>query len=204
MANTDARFGLRPIRHKSGAPYNGACERYVAAASYATDLFVGDPVVITGNSNSAEVRGYQPGTLSEVEKATAGDGNAISGVIVGFEPADGFDSPIYGIASTQRIILVADDPDLTFIIQDDGGGALDADTVGLNANLIFTHAGSTVTGKSGVELDGGTTDGPAADASNQLTIQRLYNVPGNELADYAIWEVTINQHTKLTGAVGVA
>lgn len=203
MANVDAPFGLRPIRHKSGAPYNGACERYVAASGYATDLFVGDPVVITGNSNSAAVRGYQPGTLSEVEKATAGDGNAITGVIVGFEPVDGFDSPIYGPASTQRILLVADDPDLVFLIQDDGAAALTADSVGLNAVLIYTHSGNTTTGRSGVELDT-NSDPPAADASNQLFIQRLYNVPDNELAVHAKWEVTINQHTKASGALGVA
>lgn len=204
MANVDSPFGLRPIRHKSGAPYNGACERYVAASGYATNLFVGDPVVITGNSNSTAVRGYAPGTLSEVEKATAGDGNAISGVIVGFEPVDGFDSPIYGPASTQRIVLVADDPDLVYLIQDDGGGTLTADTVGLNAVLIYTHSGSTVTGRSGVELDGGTSDAPDADASNQLTIQRIWNAPDNELADNAVWEVTINQHSKASGAIGVA
>lgn len=203
MANVDAPFGLRPIRHKSGAPYNGACERYVAASGYATDLFVGDPVVITGNSNSTAVRGYQPGTLSEVEKATAGDGNAITGVIVGFEPVDGFDSPIYGPASTQRILLVADDPDLVFLIQDDGAAALTADSVGLNAVLIYTHSGNTTTGRSGVELDT-NSDPPAADASNQLFIQRLYNVPDNELAVHAKWEVTINQHTKASGALGVA
>ena len=204
MANVDSPFGLRPIRHKSGAPYNGACERYVAAAGYGTNLFIGDPVVITGNSNSTAVRGYQPGTLSEVEKATAGDANPISGVIVGFEPVDGFDSPIYGPASTQRILLVADDPDLIFLIQDDGGGTLDADTVGLNAVLIFTHSGSTVTGRSGVEMDGGTSDPPAADASNQLIIHRLHNAPDNELADNAKWEVTINTHTKTNGGLGVA
>jgi len=52
MANTDAPFGLRPIRHRNGAPYNGAFNHYYVASSYATALFVGDPVVKTGTSNT--------------------------------------------------------------------------------------------------------------------------------------------------------
>lgn len=45
MANIDAPFGLRPIRHKSGAPYNGAVNPYYVASTYATALFIGDPVI---------------------------------------------------------------------------------------------------------------------------------------------------------------
>jgi hypothetical protein len=203
MANVDKPFGLKPVRYMSGAPYNGAANKYYVPATYATALFLGDPVVKTGTSNTAFVRGFNPGTLPEVNKATAGDGNAITGVIVGFEPISGFDAPIYGPASTERIALVADDPNLIFHMQDDGGGSLDATTVGLNAVLIYTHAGSTVTGQSGVEIDGGTSDAPAADASNQLTILRLANFPDNELADFAVWEVKINQHTESDNTLGL-
>lgn len=202
MANIDAPFGLSPIRHRNGAPYNGACKAYYIGTGDSTALFIGDPVVKTGTANTTEVNGHIPGSLPAVAKATAGDGNAITGVVVGFETTDRSDRP-YRAASTERVVLVADDPSLVFIVQDDGGGALDATSVGLNANLIFTTAGSTATGISGVEMDGGTTDGPAADASNQLTILRLHPTVGNELADYAIWEVAINQHTEASGALGI-
>lgn len=201
MANVDAPFGLRPIRYASGAPYNGACNKYFAPSTYATSLFIGDPVVKTGTSNTAAVSGHGPATLPEVNKATAGDGNAITGVVVGFEASDGFDSTVYGAASTARVVLVADDPTLLFEIQDDGG-SLAATSVGLNAVLIYTHSGSTVTGRSGVELDS-TSDVPAADASNQLTILRLSNKPSNELAANAIWEVKINQHTESDNTLGI-
>lgn len=200
MANVDAPFGLRPIRYLSGAPYNGACNKYFVPSTYATSLFIGDPVVKTGTSNTTFTRGYNPGTLAEVNKATAGDGNAITGVIVGFEPIDGRDSEVYGPASTVRIALVADDPNLIYEIQDDGG-SLAATSVGLNAVLIYTHSGSTVTGRSGVELDS-TSDVPAADASNQLTIIRVSNKPNNEIAANAIWEVKINQHTESDNTIG--
>jgi hypothetical protein len=200
MANVDAPFGMQPIRHKSGAPYNGSANPYYIPASYGTALFVWDPVIKTGTSNTTEQEGYQAGTLPEINKATAGDGNSLTGVIVGFGVDPSNLSTQYNPASTERIAWVADDPDLVFRIQDDGSAALDATSVGLNANLIFTASGSTVTGKSGAELDATT---PAADASNQLTIQRLHYILDNELGVNAVWEVKINQHTEVTGVIGI-
>lgn len=202
MANVDAPFGLRPVRHSTGAPYNGAANKYYVPDTYSTALFIGDPVVRTGTSNTSAVRGFNPGTLPEINKATAGDGNAITGVIVGFEPISGFDAPIYGPADTERIALVADDPELVFHIQDDGAAALAATSVGLNAVLIYTHSGSTITGSSGAELDT-NSDPPAADASNQLTIRRLANFVNNEIGVHAIWEVTINNHTEAHASLGI-
>ena len=163
MANVDSPFGLRPIRHRNGAPYNGAVSPYYIPSSYGTALFIGDPVVKTGTSNTAEVKSFVGGnfpigTLPEINKATAGDGNAITGVIVGFGPNPSDLDKAYNAASTENVAWVADDPDLVFEIQADG--AIPAASIGLNAVLIFTHSGSTTTGLSGVELDT-TSDGPA-------------------------------------------
>jgi hypothetical protein len=47
MANPTGPFGLRPVRHKNGAPWNGATVPVYCSASYATALYVGDPVVIS-------------------------------------------------------------------------------------------------------------------------------------------------------------
>jgi len=200
MANIDAPSGLTPMRHKSGAPYNGAVNLYFVPASYAVALFIGDPVIKTGTSNTAEVEGMQAGTLPEINKATAGDGNSLTGVIVGFGVESDQLEKAFNPASTQRIVQVADDPDLVFRIQDDASAVLDATSVGLNANLVFATSGSTTTGLSGVELDATT---PSADASNQLTIQRLHPVLDNELGNNAVWEVKINQHTEVTGVIGI-
>ena len=207
MANSDTPFGLRPLRHRNGAPYNGAVNYYYVLAGYATALFLGDPVVKTGTSNTAGVKipgagDFDPGTLPTVNKATAGDGNAITGVVVGvfMDPDDS--GAVYKPASTEAVLAVADDPDLVFEIQDDGAAALAATSVGLNAVLIYTHAGSTSTGLSGVELDT-NSDAPAADASNQLTILRLKPELGNEIAANAVWEVKINNHSEAHGAVGL-
>jgi hypothetical protein len=205
MANQDTPFGLRPIRHRNGAPYNGAVNLYYAPSTYATALFVGDPVIKTGTGNAAAIDaasvGHFPiGTLQEVNKATAGDGNRITGVIVGFAPNPDDLTKQYRPASTERVILVCDDPDVIFEIQADG--AVPAASMGLNAVLIYTNSGSTTSGLSGVELDT-TSDAPAADASNQLLILRAVNDPNNDctLANCKV-EVMINQHTENQGTVG--
>lgn len=206
MPNVDSPFGLRPIRHKSGAHYNGAANPYYIAAGYATALFIGDPVIrVTGGSNTAAVKvpgggTFGIGTLPSVEKATAGDGNRITGVIVGFSPNPDNLSLKHNTASTERVAYVCDDPDVVFEIQADG--AIPAASVGLNAVLIYTHSGSTTTGLSGVELDT-TSDVPAADASNQLLILRAINREDNDTTStWAKVEVMINQHTESQGTVG--
>lgn len=206
MANTDAPFGLRPIKHKGGAPYTGAANPYYIPSTYATALFIGDPVIKTGTANTAEVTEpgagkFIPGSLPEINKATAGDGNAITGVIVGFSPDPDNLSRSYNPASTERIAYVCDDPDVIFEIQADG--AIAATQVGLNAVLIYTNAGSTTTGLSGVELDT-SSDAPAADASNQLTILRVVNRTDNEAgsANTKV-EVKINQHTESNNVIGI-
>ena len=81
MPNLNTPFGLKPIAHKSGAPYNGAATPYFVPASYATALFIGDPVVKTGTANTVAVErvgaGSWPiGSLPEINKATVGSPTA--------------------------------------------------------------------------------------------------------------------------------
>lgn len=203
MANSDAPFGLRPVKHKGGAPYNGAFNLYYIPSGDSTAVFIGDPVTIVGDSNDNEINGFPPGSLSEVARTTVGDGNAISGVVVGVL-ASTRDSTTYRVASTERILMVCDDPDVIYEIQADG--TLTADDVGLNAVLIATHSGSTITGRSGIELDT-TSDTPAADSSNQLYIVGLKPAVNNELASAnSVALVTIVNHSNTPGnlSIGVA
>jgi len=206
MANVDSPFGLRPVRHRNGAPYNGAANPYYIAATYGTALFVGDPVIkVAGGSNAAAVSAasvgsFQIGDLPSIEKATEGDGNRITGVIVGFAPNPNDLTKHYNPASTELVALVCDDPDVIFEIQADG--AIPAASMGLNAVLIYTHTGNTTTGLSGAELDT-TSDAPAADASNQLLILGAAKRPDNDTTlTHAKVEVLINQHTQNQGTVG--
>jgi hypothetical protein len=211
MANVDRPFGLKPVRHKSGAPYTGAANPYYIPASYGTALYIGDPVVKTGTSNTARVTvpgggTFAIGTMPEINKSGAGDvssdANRITGVIVGFAALPNDLTKQYNPASTARVAYVCDDPDVVFEIQADG--PIPAASIGLNAVLIYTHSGSTVTGLSGAELDT-TSDVPAADASNQLVILRAVNREDNDTTlDHAKVEVMINTHTEAHATVTAA
>lgn len=204
MANVDAPFGLRPIKRRNGATYHVAMTPYYVPSTYATALFIGDPVVKTGTSNTAAVTApdagrFEVGTLPEINKATAGDANAITGVIVGFAPDPDNLSRVYNPASTARVVYVCDDPDMIFEIQADG--TIAATDISANANVIYTNAGSTVTGLSGAELN---TAAMTADASNQFTILRVVNREDNAAgSDFTRVEVRINNHTEALGAIGI-
>lgn len=206
MANVDRPSGLSPVKHMLGVPLAATIHPYYIRSDYGTALFIGDPVVKTGDgSNTAAVSApgagaFAIGTLPTINKATAGDGNPITGVIVGFAANPANLDQKHNPANTERIAYVCDDPYVIFEIQADG--AIPAASMGLNAVLIYTHAGNTTTGLSGVELDT-TSDVPAADASNQLLILRAVNREDNDTTlAHAKVEVLINQHTQNPGASG--
>jgi hypothetical protein len=186
-----------------GLNWSGGVRQCNVAATYATSLFLQDPVLLSGTS---DVTGAYPGIIT----AVAGNANRISGVIVGFAPATDSDA-IYFVgaaASLTRNAFVVMDPYVIFEIQSDSAAALAITTVGLNAVIIKTHSGSTTTGISGVELDS-SSDAPDADASNQLLI--LGGVPRSDndvTLVHAKWHVLINLHSYLSvgdgdGALGV-
>lgn len=201
MPNIDSPFGLRPVRHMMGVPLAATINPYYVDSGDGTALFIGDPVLkVTGGSNSAAINGFPIGTLPSVIKAAAGDADFITGVIVGFMPDPANLDLKHRVASTSRVAYVCDDPFVVFEVQADG--AVAAASMGLNANLIFTHAGNTTTGLSGVELDT-TSDGPDADASNQLLILRAVNREDNDTTlTHAKVEVIINAHTQNPGSAG--
>lgn len=205
MANLDTPMGLQLVGKGGASGFNARVRPYYVPASYETAIFIGDPVVKTGTANTAVVRAvgageFDVGMLPEVNVATVGDTNAITGVCVGVAPTTR-DSTVYRAADTEAIIFVCDDPDAEFEIQADG--AIPATSIGLNAVLIATHSGSTSTGISGMELDT-TSDPPAADGTNQLLILRQSPRIGNEpnLIHNKILVKIIN-HTEAQGNLGV-
>lgn len=200
MANTDAAFGLRPVRYASGAPYQGQSNAYFATGATG-QIARGDPVTLTGTTNPSAFGEYETGTLQQVSLATAGDGNPIVGVCVAVLPVTR-ESLTYRVTSTDRIIMVADSPDLIFWVQaDDDADSTDwaVTTSGLFANLASATADTTY-GISQWELDG--SDNPDSDYSNQVFLKGLAPIRGNELGPFAIWEVQINLHQYTPGAIG--
>lgn len=203
MANANTPAGLTPLKN---SPFVEIPKNYYYIPStYGTALFIGDPVVKTGTSNTSNVLGdgrqFAAGSLPEINKATAGDTNKITGVIIGFLANPSNLTLNYNTASTERVAIVADSPLQEFMIQEETAGtALAATSVGLNANVVFAESGSTSTGLSGVELD---TSTPATDATFQLKILRLLDAPENAIGQHAKWRVKINNHTEANIVAGI-
>ena len=181
MANVDARFGARPIRHLDGSPYNGMTTRYhLNASSEGNALFIGDFVVSSGSAFTDGV--------PEVTVASAG-GNLL-GAIVAFEPLASNPTLLHREASTDRYCLVADSPDIVFAIQEDG--TLAATAMGNNAEIVTTHGGSTDTGLSGMEIvSAGSGTGTA-----QLRVLRPHLDRESPVFGSAngVYDVYINEH----------
>jgi hypothetical protein len=195
MANADIPRGLVPVRHRNGASYNGAANVYYVPASYGTALYVGDPVKLV--TDSSDANGVQT-----VELAAAG--NVVLGAIISLAFFDGSpvlrDSGRYHAASTAGYVLVADDPEILFEIQEDGvGGAMGVGAVGRNADLVASAAGSTVTGWSGYELDSSTLGTSTAQLRIVAPVLRVDNDP---TLTESKWLVSILEHAFLT-ATGV-
>lgn len=192
MANTDNAFGLKPVKHRNGAAYNGAFRIYSIAAGDGTATYIGDPVTLAGTSQTINGQIYS----DVVQSAT---GSVFAGVVVGVVPTTQ-DSTRYRVASTQRLLMVADDPDLLFEIQEvSGGTALTANDAGLNANIVVA-AGSTATGNSGVELNNATE---ATTNTLDVHIIGVAARDDNAIGEHCKWLVSINRHQYANQIAGI-
>lgn len=96
-------------------------------------------------------------------------------------------------------VFVSTDANILYEIQEDSdGGALTADNVGQNAELLV-QAGSAQ-GISGTELDSSTA---ATTAGHDLKIMRLVRREDNAIGENAKWLVKINNHQYADNEVGV-
>ncbi len=191
MANLNVAFGLKPVRRAHGAPANFNTREYFVPSSDSTALFIGDPVILAGSADATL-------TAPTVTRATAAGGNRITGVVVGFRPNDAINAVGYRAASTNAYVLVTDDPDQLYEIQDDSvGGNLAAADIGLNADLV-AGTGNTATKKSGFMLD---TSTKATTNTLQLRIVGLQDRADVEVGANAKVLVRLNLTTE-TGAAG--
>lgn len=185
MANVDAPYGLRPSRKLGGGTV--VSNAYSIAGGYASAIFSGDVVMMTGTGNN-------------IELAPAGTVNAI-GVFAGcnFIDAEGRVTfkPYWPAgqtieANTTVQALVYDDPDIIFRAQAD---SLAEAAVGALADWV-AGTGNTKTGRSGAEVQGSVTG--LIDKS--LRVLRLLPEVGNAYGDHAQVEVMFAEHA-LKGVV---
>lgn len=189
MANANFPFGLKPVRHVSGAPYNSGGNLYFVPATDNTAIFPGDAVKSAGSADPLT------GVPTVAQAAT---GDAIRGVVMGVIP-DTAQSLPYRAASTGRYLLVCDNPEVEFEVQEDAvGGALALADVGLNADIIV-GAGNTFTGTSGMQLDTSTKNTTALQLRILGFVQRVDNEFPSANAKV---RVMINKH-ELKATAGV-
>lgn len=198
MANANIPRGLVPVRHRNGAPYNGAANVYHVPSDNATALFIGDPVVTI--TDASDANGVQDVVIAVAADTTT----MITGVVVSLAFFDGSpvlrDSGRYLPANTAGYVMVADDPDLLFEIQEDG--AMGVGAVGRKSQLI-AGTGSTVTGWSGWQLDSSEISTTSTDQLHIVApVLRADNDP---TLTNAKWLVSINtgRHTFNTADSGI-
>lgn len=198
MANNDTPRGLRPVKYLGGAAYTGAANRYYIPASDSdTAVYIGGLVKMAGSADSN-------GIPSVSGNITTGD--VVVGVVVGFDPdvgagASGRDSTLYRANSTERYVLVADDPSIVFAVQDDASATLTAGNIGNLADLTGLTSGSTTTGFSSIEISASTATTGAGD--EDVLIIGLDRTPDNSIGDNANWLVRLNNHFYIDNSPGV-
>jgi hypothetical protein len=188
MSNINSPFGLRPVGYFSGSPWDGKANWYYIPVGNAADIFIGDLLTMEGSASA-------DGKYPQVKRAAAADITLV-GVAIGFAktPEYGFDIDMpqrkYCPALTAMYVLVVDDPNVIFEIQEDSvAGSIPVTAIGNNADIV-AGAGSAVTGLSGMVLD----SSDVVSTSQQLRILRLADRPDNALGNYAKWLVMINEH----------
>jgi|SRR5687767_7571255 len=150
MANPNVQRGLIPVGSLLASPYSGKVMTFLATGATGA-IYIGSPVLPGGDSGLYNGKRY----------ATCAGGfvtsNGVLGVCVGVEPVTR-ESTIYRVDSTARLIKVNVDPFAIYEVQDsqdtDAAAVLSTE-IGMTADLT-SDAGSTVTGRSSIELDGST------------------------------------------------
>jgi hypothetical protein len=187
MANINKPFGLRPLGNLSAT---GGQKQYgyLINDNQTGAIFQGDLVTIDN--------GYLVKFNNTDHTAAVGVLNGVSYI----DPTTG--KPTWknyypgsvNITSGQIIADVIDDPSQLFIIQN--AGTPTQASIGLNAEITASTTGSTTTGVSNMTMSGTFTE----TAATNLKAVGLWNVPGNEMGQYAVLVVKINEH--LYGSTG--
>lgn len=211
MANTSRVFGFKPVKHFSGAPYNGQANLYEVSASETVPIFVGDFVVRSTNASTSGLV-----TVKSLSAHATDANDVVAGVIIGsvvgvvngkLDP-DGkmsagsiaLDTPQYVAAGTAAYVLVADSPDLIFETQSTASYAL-AD-IGLNADVgVLANANAKTTGVSPMYVN---ATSPTASATRPVHVVGYVKRPDNEApAAYNKILVQITTHAQGNAIVGV-
>ena len=208
MANTSKINGFKPVKHITGAPYNGQANIYEVPAGEAVPVFIGDLVKLSDSAATS----FYPAVEAVVGASAQINAGPILGAVVGIvnvkqDPITGvmsggsiaLDTPVYRPASTKQFVLVADSPDLIYEAEADASVAVAS--IGLNVGVgASAHTNPLLTGNSPMYVY--STTAPDTTSTRPLQIVGLVNRPDNKVGAYSKVYVRINVHTY--GSVGVA
>lgn len=215
MANTDAPFGLRPVRYKNGAKWNGKTTLYAISigSTNAGQAAVGDPVVSSGAADSDGL------LIVQTQAFTGGGTGAIRGAIDSIVVETPGHKVTALAAPTSKAVQslttvgkayvrVVDDPEVVFQIRVDsckGTTGVPIGSVGLNAGLVRTGM-QTAIHRSGAQLHGASVT--ANISTNTLKIMGYahgFTTTNVVNSPFATVEVIINNHElgHGTGSAGV-
>lgn len=201
MASVSRANGFRPVKTVLGAAYNGQSNVYFVPSTDSTVIMVGDAVKLAGDARAAT--GAPTVTRSGATDVPVGIvvGILFTGVgdTTNMPPVNDLNTPVYRRASTDRYLLVCDDPNVVYEVQYAGTSVAAATitaNVGLNGQFTTT-AGSTASGASGMQLD---SSGLATTATLPLKIVGFANRPDNIPGDvYFSYFVKLNGSTNSSG-----
>jgi hypothetical protein len=202
MSSVSRINGFRPVKTITGAPYNGQANVYFIPASDSSVIMVGDAVKLLGDARAAT--GVP--TVTRVSSATDIPVGIVVGILftgvgdtVNTPPVNDLNTPVYRRASTDRYLLVADDPNLIYEVQYAGTSVASATittNVGQNGQFLI-NAGNTASGASGMQID---SAGLATTSTLPLKIVGFPNRPDNIPGDtYFSYYVKLNATSFATG-----
>lgn len=207
MSSVSRLNGFRPVKTITGAPYTGGANVYFVPASDSSVIMVGDAVKLAGDARAAT----GVATVTRVSGAT----DIPVGVVVGIlftgvgdtqnvPPVTDLNTPVYRRASTDRYLLVCDDPNVVYEAQYLTTGVAAATitaNVGLNGSFDVT-AGNTASGASGMSIAALS----ATTATLPLKVvgfpNRPDNIPGDTFFSYWV-KLNTTSFSTGTGAAGV-
>jgi len=179
MANVSRINGFKPVKHVTGAPYNGQANLYSVTA--ATDeILIGDVVKLATAADAYGIAGVD----------LCGAGDVPIGIVVGvmhskFQPVGGLTTGSTALdlpaaaqiaAGANGYLLIADSPDIIMDVEVSNGTFLTTD-IGLNASHANgTRTAATVT--SPAYIDAGTE---AVTGTLNFNLRGFVQSPANEV-----------------------
>lgn len=210
MANANKPQGLSPHSYLNGSIWNGQATVYAIPTTDTSNAYsIGDPVTLGG---SADANGIPTVVLCGAGDTAGNEGTRRPlGAIVGLAPSGNVYGGAVGAGGNQFAgvvipagtrtatvyVLVADDPNLLYEMQEGGvGTALAAADLGININLLSGTNNSYI---SGWLLD---NNSKATTSTYQMQLMRLVQKADNALGANAKWLVRINAHPFKAGTTG--